>query len=88
MRACGSAADHTRDLGARHIRQLRAVLIEAAGLQRVGKRHPGGVHLDDHRFGIGRLVDLDQLRGFGTVESGNLYRAHGAPSVGSGPKAI
>ena len=88
MRACGRAADHARDLGARHVRQLRTVLIEAAGLQRVGERHTGGVYVDDHRIGIGRLVDLDQLRGSGTVEPGNLYGAHGAPSVDSSPQAI
>ncbi len=43
------AAHHARDLGARHERQLRLVLIEPAGLQGVGKRHPGRVDLDDDR---------------------------------------
>jgi hypothetical protein len=39
--AGGGAAHHAGDLGARHVRQFGTVLIEAARLQRVGKRHPG-----------------------------------------------
>ena len=70
------AADHARDLGARHEGQLRLVLIEPAGLQGVGKRHPGRVDVDDDRVLVGGLVQLDEFRGMGTVEAGYLNCAH------------
>ena len=70
------AAHHAGDLGARHERHFRLVLIEPAGLQRVGKRHPGRVHVDDDRAVVGRFVDLDELGGLRSVEPGYLNCAH------------
>jgi hypothetical protein len=76
MRAVGGTADHARDLTAGRVRHLRLVLVEPARLQRVGKRHPGRVHIDDDGVVAGRFVDLDEFRSLWTIEPGYLYRAH------------
>ncbi|PQM46865.1 hypothetical protein C1Y40_02963 [Mycobacterium talmoniae] len=55
------------------------MLVEATGLQRIGKRHPGGVDLDDDRTGAVRFVEVNHLDRVGTVEPGNLHRAHRNP---------
>ncbi len=73
---CRCAAYHARDLGARHKRQLRLVLVEPAGLQRVGKCHPGRVDFDDDGVLVGGLVQLNELRGLRAVEPGYLNCAH------------
>ena len=70
------AAHHAGDLGARHEWQLRLVLVEPARLQRVRKRHPGRVHVDQDRAVVGRLIDFDELGGLWSVETGYLNCAH------------
>ena len=45
-------------------------------MQGVGKRNPGRVHVDDDRAVVGRFVDLDELRGLRSVETGYLNCAH------------
>ncbi|EUA06796.1 hypothetical protein I553_0093 [Mycobacterium xenopi 4042] len=65
---------------ARHERQVWFVLVEAARQQRVGKRDPRGVYVDNHDAVAARLVELYYLHRLRTVEPGYLYRAHRAPS--------
>ena len=74
--AVGCAAHDAGDLGAWRVGQFRLVLVEPARLQRVGKSHPGRMHVDQNRAVAGRFVDLDELRGLRSVEAGYLYRAH------------
>ena len=76
MRAGRRAAHHARDFRPWRVGHLRLVLIEAARLQRIGKRHAGRIHVDEDRAVTARLVELDELRRLWTVEPGYLYRAH------------
>ena len=50
---------HTRQFGAEGERQLGAVLIQPPGQQCIGKRHPGGMDLDDDAAVGGGFVNLN-----------------------------
>ena len=76
-------------------RQRRFELVLAPGLQQLGKRHAGGVHLDHHPFagrehvrGL-RLGQLDQLeRAVGARFADDLYGAHRRHYRGARPRAL
>ena len=62
VRAIGCRAHNPRQFSAEGERQFRPVLIEPASEQRVGKCHPGGVHIDDDAAVGRRFVNLGEFQ--------------------------